>query len=127
VVLSLGPGAAAFLLRGVRTPGIYRMNVPVQNEVQDQHEAHRLVPNEGKDQETHQGNDRECQHSLDADGRERIAPTNTNICRAHNATPLLLLWWQLIAFLAKPMCSGSQNHPSRPDKFAKVGPMAPIT
>jgi hypothetical protein len=86
VVLSFRSGDAAFLLRGVGTPGIYRVNVPVQNEMQNQHEAHRLVPNEGKDQEAHQRNDRECQHSLDADGRERIAP-NTKICRAHNATP----------------------------------------
>ena len=44
MVLSLRPGGTTLWLRGVRTPGIYRVNVPIQNEVQNQYETHQRLP-----------------------------------------------------------------------------------
>jgi hypothetical protein len=37
------PGDTALLLRGERTPGIHRVNVAIQNELQNQYKAHQRL------------------------------------------------------------------------------------
>ena len=45
IALRLLPRGAAFLLRGIGSPGIYGVNVAIQEEVQNQYETHwRLFP-----------------------------------------------------------------------------------
>ena len=44
MVLSLRPGGTTLWLRGIGPPGIYRVDVPIQNEVQNQYETHQRLP-----------------------------------------------------------------------------------
>jgi hypothetical protein len=49
------PGIGALLLRGIGTPGVHRVNVAIEQEVQDQYETHRrwslkLLPGAGNQQ-----------------------------------------------------------------------------